>query len=138
LRTEIERLTRSRDGYVRGRDAMQEQADFWRKRAQDERKRAQLAALRSGAGEEGWQDIASAPKDGTRVDLWVQPHDAFANGNAGRIAEAWFSWGAWLRPTRGYKIARVADCGEPTHWRPVPARPCAAPALAPAPASGEE
>jgi hypothetical protein len=69
-----------------------------------------------------WHDIDSAPKDGTRVDLWVRPWDAFANGNPARITDAWFEGSKWKRVLGGW-VHDVDDCGEPTHWMPKPAAP---------------
>lgn len=72
-----------------------------------------------------WQTIESAPKDGREVDLWVRPHDAFANGNPGRVPNAAYKDGAWWRPIGGVR-APVVSCGVPTHWLPLPAPPAVA------------
>jgi hypothetical protein len=78
--------------------------------------KAVLAALPSQAQADGWQDIASAPKDGTKVLVSV----------AGR---QWITIAA--HATHGYRghawreihsLGRVTHY-EPTHWRPLPAPP---------------
>lgn len=71
---------------------------------------------------EGWQPIETAPKDGKRVDLWVRPWDAFANGNPGRITDAWFEDGEWKRVLAGWPH-NVSSCGEATHWMPLATAP---------------
>lgn len=73
-------------------------------------------------GAAGWQPIDTAPKDGTRVDVWVRPWDAFASGNPNRITNAWFEDGKWKRILSGWTMD-IKDCGAPTHWRPVPIPP---------------
>jgi len=56
--------------------------------------------------EQGWQPIATAPRDGTRV--LVCEHDA----PLGDVSVDWLDKdGKWL--------------GSPTHWRPLPAPPAA-------------
>jgi hypothetical protein len=75
----------------------------------------------------GWQDIATAPRDGTDVLVWAQfageisgPHDNFEMGiaayNFGTTDFAGYEWNAlggdayavWCRPT---------------HWMPLPDAP---------------
>ena len=75
----------------------------------------------------GWQPIASAPRDGTRVLLWLDtrnPRDTpyveqVCDGEHVVQADIGF-WdedpGCWRAPI----------IGEPTHWRPLPAPPRAA------------
>lgn len=77
------------------------------------------AGQSAGSGADGWLPIETAPKDGTRVDLWVVPHDAFANGNADRLEARWMERVGWVRIGGGY----VSECGEPTHWRQRPGAP---------------
>jgi hypothetical protein len=69
-----------------------------------------------------WQDIASAPKDGTPILIFVP-------GSAQEVKEAWWALqyeggpGYWSTPTgpagRGYVILPEA----PTHWMPLPEPP---------------
>jgi len=82
--------------------------------------------IRAGAAEpdDGWRDMANAPRDGRKVDLWVRPHDAEANGNPGRIPDAWYQDGRWMRYVPGTdRPVPVDECGVPTHWRLPPAAP---------------
>lgn len=80
---------------------------------------AHPAGQSTGQGADGWLPIETAPKDGTRIDLWVVPHDAFANGNADRLEARWMERVGWVRLGGGY----VSECGAPTHWRPRPGAP---------------
>ena len=69
-----------------------------------------LAAVRA---REGWQPMATAPKDGTPVLLWwpywanVRPLVGWWQNNGG-----WQSW-----------EASDEDAKPPTHWRPLPSPP---------------
>lgn len=74
------------------------------------------AVLRQPSNEaEGWRDIASAPKDGTRFDVWVP-----SETGGYRVADLHFNTQGLL--TRdgiiGKDLARW-----PTYWRPLPAAP---------------
>src|SRR5574343_444311 len=65
-----------------------------------------------------WQDIATAPKDGTPVDLWV---------HGGRLADAEWSdrkqaWVVWGQD-EFESGADVKINGRPTHWMPLPSPP---------------
>lgn len=75
------------------------------------------SALLPSSGPEGvegkWQPIETAPKDGTKVDVWVRPHDA--NGNPARITGVWFRDGKWKRRLAGWEHD-VDARGVPTHW----------------------
>lgn len=77
---------------------------------------------------EGWQPISTAPKDGTKVDLWIVDQD----GEGWRMPDA--AWhGEWI----DNQIYESGPCersdkntvtGEPyferaTHWMPVPTAP---------------
>ncbi len=76
----------------------------------------------------GWLPIESAPRDGTRVDLWVlDPHW----GDCSRVVDCYWSqdWkpeGVWLDPNAEY-----GDTGElygtPTHYRLPPPPPAQGP-----------
>lgn len=89
--------------------------------------KAALAASPSphpGVG--AWRDMSTAPLDGTKVDVWVRPWDAFANGNPARITDAWFEGGKWKRVIAGW-THNIEASGEPTHWMPRPTEPGSAP-----------
>jgi hypothetical protein len=76
-----------------------------------------LAAALSPApagGEDGWRDIASAPKDGTEFLVWSDQYDT--------PTLATIRDGEWFVPDvcpHGW-TELVSD---PTHWRPLPASP---------------
>lgn len=71
----------------------------------------------------GWQDIASAPKDGSEIDLWgSHPHETPA-----RVTDCkWMhdangpGWNA--RGDRGWE-SLCAVLWRPTHWMPRPTIP---------------
>lgn len=75
--------------------------------------------------EDGWQPIETAPKDGTRVLLWIEWSDVPVIGE--------FSHGRWRADTEHYSVSCGAGCYggsvssdrymKPTHWRPLPAPP---------------
>ncbi len=78
-----------------------------------------------------WQDISTAPKDGTRIDLWV-PDARYPVGGF-RIAECfwrevplrrddagkWEMGHGWVNEIEG----RVDEWFEATHWQPLPHPP---------------
>ena len=71
------------------------------------------AALAPGAGDEGWRDIATAPKDGTTI---------LAYWDVGAIPEcsvhaSKFHKGQWYEPNEDYPQSN------PTHWMPLPEPP---------------
>ena len=62
-----------------------------------------------------WQPIATAPKDGTLVDLWLD------KGDTRRITGCYWSESGlcWTDGDRYYLKGRV----QPTHWMPLPEPP---------------
>jgi hypothetical protein len=87
-------------------------------RAQECRSPSECSAA-PPAAPSGWLPIESAPKDGSPVDLWVIPHDAFANGNPGRVPNAMFRGGQWIRSLVG-DGRPVERCGTPPGAAPPP------------------
>ena len=86
--------------------------------------RDQLAALLREAGE-GWRPIESAPRDGTKVDLWGINHLHYAKRGE-RIAN--IAWGPvmdWMGHERDDWRHGQGESFQPTHWRPLPAPPAA-------------
>jgi len=67
----------------------------------------------------GWLPFESAPRDGTVIDLWCEPHDAFEVGNACRWPGARFDGARW----RTRYVENIEDCWKPTHWRSLPTPP---------------
>jgi len=75
-----------------------------------------------------WQDISTAPKDGTLIDIWIgrerrtdvcwrmsedQPHREW--WCARELTAEWHEWG-WCNLGQEYSVA-------PTHWMPLPRAP---------------
>jgi hypothetical protein len=69
-----------------------------------------------------WRPIATAPKDGTRVDLWRQGH---------RVTDAFWDEGEewWCIDSRysDGEPCPLAVSPEPTHWQSLPAPPALSP-----------
>lgn len=74
----------------------------------------------------GWQPIETAPKDGTRVDLYGS-----RSGKPRRFTNAWWAedcWGGQLLGTHSWCFDQRDVYGkfEFTHWMPLPAPPAVA------------
>lgn len=67
---------------------------------------AMLSAFAERLTAEAWQDISTAPKDGTKVLLWV-PRWSVVVGSYQHSLMSWWD----------------GDLVAPTHWRPLPAPP---------------
>ncbi len=81
------------------------------------RHRIAAIAKYTGAGRvDGWQPIATAPKDGTKFDVWVP--DAFGGY---RMTGLSFDRRGRLRPARLLTAAELPR--RPTHWQPLPTPP---------------
>lgn len=64
---------------------------------------------------DGWQDIASAPRDGTRFDVWVP-----SESGGYRVTDLWFGHSGKLYGGDPWP----ADLPRwPTHWMPLPNPP---------------
>lgn len=68
-----------------------------------------------------WQPIESAPKDGTRVWLWVS--DTFVGGwwNDNRYAAKPRPY--WSNDKENVRGTTWARNNQPTHWMPLPTPP---------------
>ena len=63
-----------------------------------------------------WCPIETAPKDGTKIDMWwVNRH-----GEGARETECFFGKGSWRWHRSGIEVPSLYT---PTHWMPVPAAP---------------
>lgn len=81
-----------------------------------------------------WQPIETAPKDGTKVDLWVITRGCYENKDE-RIPDASWEDGGWgtcetLQGTYGHwhfeydgPAKKGHHCVKPTHWMPLPNPP---------------
>ena len=66
------------------------------------------------AATDSWQPIATAPRDGTVIDLWFAGHWNKRMCEFAWRLEYWYS---------EYKIVAYNDSRVITHWRPLPAGP---------------
>lgn len=67
-----------------------------------------------------WLPIATAPLDGTRVDLWTEPDEGLEQGMRGRVPDC--AWSPLLRCWWERSNDRPV-WGIPTHWMPKPEGP---------------
>lgn len=86
--------------------------------------RLRLAPLVDAVLAAGWRPIETAPKDGTRVDLWLSIHASprsLGMADDFRVPEAWFRDGKWVHV---YNYA-ITELHEPyiTHWMPIAGPP---------------
>jgi hypothetical protein len=78
----------------------------------------------SEQSKDGWQDIASAPKDGTVVDLWVVfPAIEGTEGSASRYADSYWDIeeGDWR--ISGFTMGQYLAKPYATHFMPLPTPP---------------
>ena len=68
----------------------------------------------------GWQDIATAPRDGTEVDVWC-PSEWPSNKGGYRVADSWWCRARMRWATYGDGDIHWAHL--PTHWMPPPEPP---------------
>lgn len=78
-----------------------------------------------------WRDIETAPKDGTKVDLWLIDE----KGNGWRIPDAFWGYDGWAYEDNqfryceyeykgtGDQIRDRARFARATHWMPIPKGP---------------
>lgn len=89
---------------------------------------AENAALRERVAEmegAGWQPIETAPRDGTKIDLWGINHLHYAKKCERLVNTSWGPVTDWIGGERlDWKHGR-GEGFEPTHWMPLPAPPSA-------------
>ncbi len=61
-----------------------------------------------------WREIATAPRDGTRFDVWLASNDGY------RVTDLWFGGDGKLYGGDPWPADLQAW---PTHWMPLPAAP---------------
>lgn len=66
----------------------------------------------------GWQPIGTAPKDGSKIDLWV----VFPNGGQ-RWPDSFWNTVAGNWQHGHYTLAQYLDKPFATHWMPLPGPP---------------
>jgi hypothetical protein len=63
-----------------------------------------------------WQPIHTAPKDGTKVDLWCINHLDYAKRGVRRMNCFWGPVTDWFGNERNDWQGAASDDLEPTHW----------------------
>lgn len=81
-----------------------------------------LAALGTKGADTGWRDIATAPRDGTRLVLWDLSRAVFGSW---RVDEGFSSKEPmWLDESyNDYSCGFASNPLEPTYWMPIPPAP---------------
>lgn len=78
-----------------------------------------IAALLSHIESDGWQTMETAPRDGTKVDLWY-PYDMERWIDC-EWSETLKCWGKWIVENKEQVFDTIGY--DPTHWRYSPAPP---------------
>ena len=98
-------LLNERDQLNARLDAAERERDHYRKLAFD---RIDQSAAN------GWLPIASAPMNGSKIDLWSESH--YGNG---RIPDAWYVGNEWFVLNGNGRPEAIAHHHNVTHWRPI-------------------
>jgi hypothetical protein len=119
VRDELERLAQHIWEYVGLEDARDDIRRICRNRVVSIS--AQLAAM---PDDNGWFDIAGAPKDGTPVLIYKQTGvwRVVGIGTWRSLVIDGIEQGGWIA-TPIYDVPGVLGLGNPTHYRPIPAGP---------------
>ena len=70
-----------------------------------------------------WQPIETAPKDGTRVDLWGRNLLHFQKRGERNVNVAWGPVTDWFGGKRDDWQHGRGEGYQPTHWMPIPPPP---------------
>lgn len=88
----------------------------------DDLREAAAALSAFEAEPQGWRTMETAPKDGTRVDLWCRAPGFFA-GQC-RVPDCWFYDGYWRRSDPEFGDASgTSKVHNVTHWHAIPLPP---------------
>lgn len=68
-----------------------------------------------------WRLIKTAPKDGTKIDLWVN-NKRLTNVWWGKRSRSWLKGDSWCYECDDGWISNIG-LSEPTHWMPIPEGP---------------
>ena len=74
-----------------------------------------------------WQPIETAPRDGTKVDIWGINHLHYATPGQRIVNVAWEPVSDWMGNEREDWQTGRGDYFEPTHWMPLPDPPAPTP-----------
>ena len=81
---------------------------------------AYRAVKAEGVINQGWQPIESAPKDGTRILVWLKPLSQHEKINTD-AQHSWVDKAHWTKFNGGGWVHY--QLGTPTHWMPLPNPP---------------
>ncbi|MCV2448908.1 hypothetical protein [Paracoccus sp. DMF] len=70
-----------------------------------------------------WQPISTAPRDGTKVDLWGINHLHYDKKSYRKCDVAWGRVTDWMGRERDDWQHGMGEDFEPTHWLPLPQPP---------------
>ena len=99
-------------------------------RRDSEEKAVAIWTTRASIDDEAWRDIATAPKDGQRVDLWATYSNSSGASRGERYPSSKWYAGRWtdcygnqLEWDHPADEEGVTERRQVTHWRPLPAPP---------------
>lgn len=82
------------------------------------------AAIKAMGGERGWMDISTAPKDGTRILVYITgDKQSVVRWERVGFSYHWVVYGQCGFWTKRTKIIVLGKDTEPTHWQPLPPSP---------------
>jgi hypothetical protein len=99
----------------------------WQKRVNDliRALRAAIDAAAAVDGDAGWRPAATPPKDGEKVDVWVEPPPGCISHGGGRMPDCWLYNGEWRTEDLSADEGWSRVCWPVTHWMRMPAPPSA-------------
>jgi hypothetical protein len=136
----VERVARMMNENIEAREiAKQEDADAYddsEPRVQDYWQALARAAI-AAMGGAGWRPIETAPRDGSKIDVWIEDarhtnvfwgRPDHSCGEAGDYCDCCPSYDAWVCADMNDYLTGDEGfaCDDPTHWMPLPPSPAAA------------